>query len=129
MDWSDNPLVAAYFACCEQYVRDSAIFVLDRSNINVGLKSEHPLHLKETKLFAPNHLSLRITAQASVFTVHCQPHIEFGGGFVKKWILKQDCLTDITGWLERFGINHHSLFPSLEGLSQMLMHKFCLYDK
>ncbi len=129
LDWSDNPLVAAYFACCEQYVGDSAIFVLDRSNIKGGLKSEHPLLLKETKLFEPHHLSSRITAQASVFTVHSQPHIEFGGDFVKKWILKQDCLIDITGRLERFGINHHSLFPSLDGLSQMLIHKFCLYDK
>jgi len=129
LDWSDNPLVAAYFACCEQYVGDSAIFVLNRKDIGLGLRTENPLKLTKTVLFEPDHITSRITTQSCVFTVHSQPHIEFDDEIVTKWILRQECLINISGWLERFGINHHSLFPGLDGLSQMLIHKFCLYDK
>ena len=129
LDWSDNPLVAAYFACYEQYVGDSAIFVLNRRKISVGMKKEHPLFLKEPKLFEPQHVSSRITVQAGLFTVHSQPHIEFDSSLFEKWILKQECLVEITTTLERLGINQHSLFPNLDGLSQMLVHKFCLYYK
>ncbi len=129
LDWTDNPLVAAFFACFEQYMGDSAIYVLDRSKINLGKNNEHPFSLKEPKLFEPHHLSPRITAQAGLFTIHNTPHIELVDELVDKWIIKQNCLINIGVKLERFGFNYQSLFPGLDGLTQMLIHKFLLYDK
>lgn len=98
-------MVAAHFACCEQYEGDSAIFVLDRKDIGLGRVSDNPLCLKETVLLEPYHHSPRITNQSCVFTVHIQPHIEYGNEFVAKWIIKKECFGSMSVRLEKFGIN------------------------
>lgn len=129
LDWTDNPLVAAFFAIFEQYVGDSAVFVLSRKAIELALKNESPFGLLETKLFEPHHLSPRITAQSSLFTVHYQPQQEFDNALIEKWVIKQSCLIETAGRLEAFGFNYSSLFPGLDGLTQHLMHRFTLYEK
>lgn len=128
LDWTDNPLVAAYFACWDNYNSDSAVFVLDRDDVKPALKSSNPFMIKENRLFEPEHFSPRITAQSCVFTVHSQPHIEMDNESIQKWIIKKECSMSISRWLEKFGFNDYALFPDLDGLSKMLTHKFCLYD-
>ena len=128
LDWTDNPLVAAFFACFDNYKQDSAIFVLDRKDVNLVVKSDNPFQINEPKLFEPHHLTSRITAQAGVFTIHCEPHIEFGENFVKKWVISKKCQINIGVQLENFGINYSTLFPGLDGLSKMIIHKFLLYE-
>ncbi len=128
LDWTESPLVAAFFACWSKKNGDAAIFVMDRRRIDVANRQEHPLKLRETKIFEPHHLTSRITAQSSVFTVHSEPHVELSGDNIQKWVLKRECLINFQIRLEHFGVNHHSLFPGLDGLANMLINKFCLYE-
>ena len=73
LDWSRNPLVAAFFAVEEEHDGDSLIYAF---NNNKFIKiDENPDPFKRTKVgkFIPNHITPRITAQAGIFTIHPDP--------------------------------------------------------
>ena len=129
LDWTENPLAAAFFAAYDQHIGDSAIYVLDRKGIGIGRKSESPFSLTETKLFEPSHLTPSITAQAGLFTVHHRPEQEYENDLLEKWVLREACLIQLASKVESFGVNYQTLFPSLDGLAKHLMHRFLLYER
>jgi hypothetical protein len=129
LDWTDNPLAAAFFAAYEQYQGDSAIYVLDRKGIEIARKSESPFSLTETKIFEPVHLTPSITAQAGLFTVHHKPEKEYENDHLERWVLRSSCLIALASKVESFGVNYQSLFPGLDGLTKHLMHRFLLYER
>jgi hypothetical protein len=76
MDWTTNPLVAAYFAI--EYNRsalvDSAIYVIkDHHEIVKASLDQSPFEIKIPSIFHPRHSTPRITAQSGLFTVHPEP--------------------------------------------------------
>lgn len=128
LDWTENPMVAAFFAAFDKYLEDSVIYVLDRREIELALKSESPFKLTETKIFEPTHLTPRITAQAGLFSVHHEPWKAYDNPSLQRWVLKEQCLIELAGALERGGVHYASLFPELGGLAKYLKHRFLLYD-
>ncbi len=129
LDWTENPLAAAFFAAYEQYQADSVIYVLDRRGIELGRKSESPFSIPGTRIFEPIHHTPRITAQAGLFTVHHRPEQEYENDWLEKWVLRESCLVQLGTKLESLGMNYQTLFPDLEGLAKRLMHKFLLYER
>jgi hypothetical protein len=70
MDWTRNPLVAAYFAVEKEHNGDSVIWVYrERHFINTDSWPD-PFERREVGRFIPNHVTRRITAQMGVFTFH-----------------------------------------------------------
>lgn len=128
LDWTENPLVAAFFACYEKYGGDSVIYVLDRRKFEVPLKSDSPFKIEKTLIVQASHNSPRVTAQSGLFTVHPKPHEEFCSPYLQRWIVKQSCLLEIALMLEEYGIHHASLFPGLDGIAQYLQHRWLLYS-
>jgi|SRR5208283_45208 hypothetical protein len=74
MDWTKNPLVAAYFAITDNILKsDSAIYVIkDRLKLGVVPLDKSPFEIKEPTVFHPRHITPRITAQSGLFTVHTE---------------------------------------------------------
>lgn len=129
LDWTENPLAAAFFAAYEEYQGDSAIYVLDRRGIELARENESPFSLTETKLFEPVHHIPRVTAQVGLFTVHHKPEQEYENDLLERWVLQNSCLIELAIKVESFGVNYQSLFPGLDGLAKNLMHRFLLYER
>jgi len=123
LDWTRNPLVAAYFAVEKPHDGDSLIYVS---------KGKGPLDLVDTQLFPdpfetersimkfiPSYVTERISAQTGVFTVHKFPTsgdntFNFN---IDKLIIKHDFRKTLKDILYRYGIHRASLFPGLDGLA------------
>lgn len=122
LDWSESLLVAAYFASADAGAKGSAriyglkelIWVEDAAN-------EDPFDLNiEVKGYRPPHISPRIPAQRSVFTVHRNPRESFYHLELKEWELTADCCREMKKILDACAINEASLFPDVDGLSRYL---------
>lgn len=121
LDWSHNPLVALFFAVNTQYYAPGAVYCY-RLNWFVDVSTEpSPFKLgKLMKKYFPKHLSKRITAQAGVFTVHRKPSVPIDSKRIVKLNIPSDIKNDFMSMLFRYGINHSTLFPDLDGVSRNL---------
>ena len=64
LDWSRNPLVAAYFAVIEKHAGDSAIYVYRSNRYLETEKHPDPFMVDRVARVIPNHITSRITAQS-----------------------------------------------------------------
>lgn len=118
LDWSRNPLVAAYFAVEEPHAGDSAVYAY-RSSKSLKEGRGSPFDIDNVERFIPRHVTRRITSQAGLFTAHPDPTKPFGSrAAVDKLIIKQPFRKDLKSILFRYGIHRASLFPDLDGLSK-----------
>ncbi len=130
LDWSRNPLVAAYFAVDEKFDGNSAIYVL-KSNIIQYIEEdihEDPFQTiideRGQLMFAkyiPPHIVNRITGQSSIFTYHANPEAPYEGdkSTLEKIIIenKNDFRRELKKIIYHYGIHKSSLFTDLESLS------------
>lgn len=117
LDWSFNPLVAAYFAVEKDYDGDSAIYAF---NIGPSLDLEsHPDPFKLTFVarFSPSHISQRIATQSGIFTIHPNPSEPYQSEKVDKYIIVNSFRRELKFILYRYGITRASMFPGLDGLA------------
>ena len=101
-------------------------------------KDEAPFAIKITKVIRPHHTSPRIVAQAGWFTCHALDVVR--NRFValnrnkfykdRIWYVEVDpeFVPRIQWELDRFGINHASMFPDLAGVCRRLAWKHCELD-
>ena len=127
LDWTMNPLVACFFACCELQSEDGAVHILD-SPENLVL-DEMPINgLAEvvgTFGYIPQAISPRVLNQRALFTVHCDAATEIavresrlgGEPNLSKLIIPSAMKPEVIKLLDDYGINRVTLFPDLDGLS------------
>jgi len=118
LDWTRNPLVAAYFAVEKQHDGDSAIYVFRNDKYIRTDVEKDPFKRTRIGKFVPAHITRRITAQAGIFTVHPEPDKEFQDASVDKLIVPKSARKGIKKILSSYGINRASLFPDLDGLAR-----------
>ncbi len=119
LDWTDNPLVAAYFAVEKEHEGDSIIYAYLLKSIVVPSKVS-PFKIIAVSPYVPNHINRRITAQASLFTAHPDPLKAFDSVSINRLIIKECFRRELKNILAIYGINHATLFPDLYGLSKHL---------
>jgi len=123
LDWTRNPLVAAYFAVEKKYSGNSAIYALEYKYYidTENIKNSNPLNYKEFGKFIPPHSNPRITAQSGTFTIHPEPKKPYEDKkekLVKIIIVNKNNLrNEIKRMLYHYGIHEASLFPGLDSLS------------
>ena len=116
LDWSRNPLVAAYFAVEAEGNCDSAVYVL-KGQTFIDTESASPFALKEVSKYIPLHITPRIAAQSALFTVHPDPTTALNCAFVEKLVIQASFRRELKKILYRYGVHSAALFPGLDGLA------------
>lgn len=125
LDWTESLLVAAYFAVEDARYSDSPPMIYCVKDIPLAPTNKHdsPDELEDVMLYYPPHMSPRIPAQSSVFTVHKHPDKPFLPNMVVRVTIGRSPLT-LKLNLNACGIHKASLFPDIDGLAQ---HQSWLY--
>jgi len=119
LDWTWNPLVAAYFAVCAKHAGDSVIYVF-KSGTKLLKTSviKNPLdYHKKVQKFIPSHVTDRIAAQTAVFTIHPNPEIPFESDKIERLIIDKNYRKGLKREIYIYGVHRASLFPGLDGLA------------
>lgn len=88
LDWTRNPLIAAYFAVEKKHDANSVIYAYRTGGYIKTEKYRHPFDRTEVGKFIPTHITRRITAQAGVFTIHPEPSVPFESLDIDRLIIK-----------------------------------------
>ncbi len=118
LDWTRNPLVAAYFAVSQDEEGDSAIYAYQSNKYLQIEKNEDPFKVGHVARVIPNHVTMRISVQSGLFTIHPEPCEPFKVPSVKKLVIPGTSRKQLKAALDKVGINTASLFPDLDGIAR-----------
>lgn len=121
LDWSFNPLVAAFFAASEDQAADAVVFAYYSSRY-VEPREDSPFDFEGVRRFKPRGVAQRITRQSGIFTVHGPPETELEkalgpGDVLEKIIIDRRYRSQLLFDLSFYGVNRLTLFPDLDGLA------------
>jgi hypothetical protein len=142
LDWTTSAMVALFFAV-EKEMEDEKcgivwFFVPDNEDIITDEEKQQEIFsTKVTKVFAPNHISERITAQQGWFTrqkifddgrvLKLESQLKYKKK-IKRLIIKNDLFPEMRVMLDTMGVNATTVFPDLQGLSNYLDWKYLKRD-
>jgi hypothetical protein len=118
LDWTLNPLVAAYFAVRDDhFCGTSRIYMAEMIPELEPGRFADPFAVDKVYRYVPPHISPRLAAQAGLFTIHAQPRVAFDNDpSIKRIIdIADPARRGIKAALSQFGIHEASLFPGLDG--------------
>lgn len=118
LDWSRNPLVAAFFAVEKEHNGASVIYAYDHKTFIEINKHPDPFNRKTAGKFIPNHITPRITAQTGLFTIHPNPREPLTSKNIQRWVIPNGSRKALKYALYKYGIHTASLFPDLDGFSK-----------
>lgn len=121
LDWSYNPLVAAFFACAEAPDSDGVIYCF-RAEDRVNSEVAQPEKLKRVMKYRPVVVASRIARQSGLFTIHPDPETPLEDAIGKKddiefILIAANYKRDLIFELNQYGVNRLTLMGDLDGLS------------
>ena len=127
LDWTQNPLIALYFAVESGHGADAAVYIIDRSEFGTSGDDEDLFSTSdEVILHSPSYINPRIIAQKGVFTVHKNPMrpideiLKENGGQIIQLIISQNSMFEMRTMLDWCGINRSFVYPGLDGVASYL---------
>lgn len=121
LDWTESLLVAAYFAVATAGTSgDATIYGVSGLRTITRQEEEYPFACPDVVTYRPPHISPRIPAQRSVFTLHPDPTQPFSTPRLTEYRVSAVACSQIKGVLDACAINGASLFPDIDGLSRYL---------
>lgn len=136
LDWSTNPLVAAWFACeNEDNGADACVHMIRTSRTDIKLTSDFdPFNedLAEIVLVRVPSRTARITAQQGVFSIHCSPERTwtYEKGKIKaiadyeSFVIPSAEKPFFRAMLSIFGINLSRMMGGLDGAGTTLAREY-----
>ncbi len=122
LDWSANPLIAAFFSVDEECDDESAIYAMPAPKIIDTENETDPfLPLEDIAVLQTHDINRRIAAQNGMFTVHFNPQRPIGTTEgVVKFIIPNYLRREIKRKLWVYGVHYGSLFPDLDGQARVI---------
>jgi hypothetical protein len=122
LDWTSNPLVAAFFAVHEQDGEDDAVVYAYHSDRVVITEEITPHKFDGIVRFRPRGVAARIVRQDGLFTVHGPASLSLSDNLHSDELLERIVIAatyrkNLIHELFQFGVSLLSLFPDLDGLS------------
>jgi hypothetical protein len=133
LDWSENPLIALWFSLSnvsEHAVPDHTVvwgFQVPHQDITNSDDQLNPFQAGTTKIFKPNHIIKRISAQFAWFTIHThnkenkftpfEETLQYASRLFKIKIAKR-CFPECKQRLHSFGINSAMMYADIDGLAR-----------
>lgn len=123
MDWTYNPLVAAYFATMNDLESDAIIYCHIPDYVLIP-ENTTPQKYKSVSLFKPSAVVPRISRQSGLFTVHSDPtkpmDSEVSKESLESIVIDKSYRKKLLFELNHYGVNKLNLFSDLDGLSAHL---------
>lgn len=124
LDWTHNPMVALFFAVCDENNLDGAVCALPVGVVDdvmdTGHIGGHPLEVDRVMQFISPRIAPRIAAQDSVFTIHPDPIEVFDAAEMVKAVISSDAKEAFRIFLYRFGMSRKLIFPGLDGIARSI---------
>jgi hypothetical protein len=118
LDWTRNPLVAAYFSVERASEEDSLVYAYPNEKFIITTTNPDPFKINEVGKFIPRHITTRITAQTGLFSIHPKPLEALTSTEIERLIIKNNFRKKFKRILFKYGIHRASLFPGLDGLAE-----------
>lgn len=123
LDWTESPLIAAYFALkaggavgsVYKKAKNAAVYGVECPKIIEKLPAEAS---DDVTAYFPRHLTPRITAQRGLFTYHTLPDRVYKPTGLVKWIIPSKKCFELKVVLNKCGLNEASMFPDLGGIAK-----------
>lgn len=127
LDWTHNPLTAAFFSASENLDKDGALWVT-KPNEFIIESEDDPFEIEEGKVqfYQPSTPSPRLANQFGYFSIHNNPSIELNEKTcnlsveLEKIVIPKELKKDLIFILNHYGVNYLTIYPDLEGLSKHL---------
>jgi hypothetical protein len=132
LDWTEGLLTALWFAVqkVEETVEydevsrkkkvtaiDPAIWVIRGVRRVSEEERKYPFKINEPRSYRPPHISPRIGAQRSVFTIHGDPTMRFQVPEMWKFTISAKQFFKLKKRVDACGVNERTLFPDLAGVA------------
>jgi hypothetical protein len=120
MDWTRNPLVAAYFAVQKKFEGDSVIYAWRCQKEFLSKTLPSPFKIDKVTRYIPRFIDTRIRAQSGLFTAHPYPYspLQEPGLVQLRFPNKDELRKQIKRSLWRLGVDEATMFPDLDGLAR-----------
>jgi len=120
LDWTRNPLVAAFFAVEGESSADSAIYICRCDHVLFDSHPPDPFALPTAIACLPRHINPRIAAQAGVFTIQPNPLAPLIIDSRERIIIVQGFRRELRRILFRYNLHRGTLFPGLDGQAEFI---------
>ena len=122
LDWTRNPLVALYFAVWDGQGKKAAVYA-EKFTRSIDTDQEtDPLAVARVGKFQPASTSARMSAQASVLTLHPDPRKPYHSKTLRCLEISKTLAPVIKVQLRRLGMHPATVFPDLDGLAKSIRY-------
>jgi hypothetical protein len=124
LDWTFNPLVAAFFAVFPYSSEDCAVYAFQPNHFLETEKNE-PSDFKGVIRIYPKGVAARIARQGGAFTYHNPASLALEASVQKdknltRLVISKKYRKEMIYELDRYSVNQMTLFPDLDGLAQYM---------
>jgi hypothetical protein len=125
LDWSQSPLVAAWFACAYGSAapgRTAALYRVPRPPRADTLEAARAAGTPT--MYVPEHVAPRMTAQRTVYTFHVDSHAAWEPAGLVRYDIPARARATLAAALTQAGMSVEVLFPGMDGVVQALEAKY-----